>query len=482
MSFWQRVSNAGVIESSTRENNRAIVLCNRVSLLLASFILVLGLLSLLSFGLIASTKVAILFSFIILLPIVLNKNGRVDAARIFLSVAISIACIIASILDKFDYRILEDLQFHLFRFLLLSATLFPFILFNLKEYKLWITALAINLLCIVLYDPMHNAMGIGYYQLGLVGPSYYFINFIALAAFAVISSSTYFLKFSFEKSEDENTKLIHQLSFKQKELLYANKVIEDQREMLAKENALLNRNLLQKNEELLATNKELISHNNNLEQFSYTISHNLRGPLASLQGLALIVNQDQLGADNKPLFEHFLKSVNALDTTIRDLGHIIEIRNNVASVKDTINLNTEVQHIKELLQREITNQKVTITTEFKVLEFNTIKAMLHSILYNLISNAIKYRSYERDLIINLRSQMAGNVIQLEVQDNGLGIDLAAHKDKIFGLYKRFHTHTEGKGLGLFLVKLQAETLGGTVHLQSKPGVGTTFTIAVKIQD
>jgi signal transduction histidine kinase len=334
----------------------------------------------------------------------------------------------------------------------------------------------------VLYDPIHNYFGLGYYALGLTGPSYYFINFIALTGFLVISTSAYFLKYGFEKSETENTKLIHQLSFKQKELLYANTVIAEQREMLEKENERLNNDLLQKNEQLSATNSELIAHNNNLEQFSYTISHNLRGPLASLQGLANIVNQDQLGPDNKPLFSHFLRSVNALDTTIRDLSHIIEIRNNVSSVRNTVNLNKEVQHIKELLRKEITDHRVVITCEFRIVEFETVKSMLHSILYNLISNAIKYRSYERTPIINLRSQQVGSSIQLEVQDNGLGIDLEQHKEKIFGLYKRFHTHTDGKGLGLFLVKLQAETLGGNVHIQSKPGIGTTFTIMVGVSD
>lgn len=479
MSFWQKISNTGVSSTASSELNRTIILCNRVSLLLSCFIFILGILSFAHFGFIASTKVALLFSLFTLLPIVLNEFGHINSSRTFLSVAISIACVVGSILDKFDYRQIEELQFYLFRFLLLSATIFPFILFNLKEYRLWVSATTINFLCIVLYDPIHHYLGIGYYQLGLSGPSYYFINFIVLAAFAVISSSTYFLKYSFEKYEAENIKLINQLSSKQKELLDANKVIDEQRDLLAQENERLNSDLLQKNEQLSATNSELIVHNNNLEQFSYTISHNLRGPLASLQGLANIVNQDQLGEENKPLFGHFLKSVNALDTTIKDLSHIIEIRNNVASVKDLVNLHSEVQHIKELLQKEITDHQVVITCEFKVVELNTIKAMLHSILYNLISNAIKYRSYERNLIINIRSHPVGDSIQLEVQDNGLGIDLSQHKDKLFGLYKRFHTHTEGKGLGLFLVKLQAESLGGHVAVLSKPGIGTTFTIVVK---
>jgi anti-sigma regulatory factor (Ser/Thr protein kinase) len=108
----------------------------------------------------------------------------------------------------------------------------------------------------------------------------------------------------------------------------------------------------------------------------------------------------------------------------------------------------------------------------------SVRPMLNSILYNLISNSIKYRSEERKPVIRIRSSLAGAFIKIEVQDNGLGIDIERFKEKLFGLYKRFHTHVDGKGLGLFLVKLQAESLGGKVEIESTPGYGSTFSIYV----
>jgi signal transduction histidine kinase len=72
-----------------------------------------------------------------------------------------------------------------------------------------------------------------------------------------------------------------------------------------------------------------------------------------------------------------------------------------------------------------------------------------------------------------------DVVTIEVSDNGLGLDVHRFKDKIFGLYKRFHTHTDGKGIGLFLVKLQAETLGGGVDIFSTPEQGTTFVVSLR---
>lgn len=482
MNLWQKASALGSLTTYNKQQIRYLLLSNKVSILLACFTFLLSLSSYGFFGFITTTKLGLAFSVCSLLPLLLNYWGHPNTSRILLAIIISVSCLAVSLADKMDYYLMEEMQFYEFRLLLLSATLLPFILFSLHETKLWVSALLVNLLCIVAYDPVHEFFHVGYYNMGFTGPNYYFINFMMLASFSVIASSTYFLKYSFEKFENENRQLIEELSKKQKALVHATNTIEDQRKRLEVENERLNSDLLVKNNQLTDTNNQLIIHNNNLEQFSYTISHNLRGPLASLQGLANLLNPEQLGEDNKSLFDHFIKSVNALDTTIRDLNHIIEIRNDVLNVRDKINLNAEIEHIKELLKREIEQNNVIISCEFKQEEFVTVKALLHSVLYNLISNAIKYRSYERSLIINLRSKIVGSFLQLEVQDNGLGIDMAAYKDKIFGLYKRFHTHTEGKGLGLFLVKLQTETLGGTVQLQSKPGVGSTFIINIKIQE
>lgn len=476
VSLWQTLSYWGIEPFHSSKEKRTIILSNRVCLLIALFTIFLTVVSFSFFGLIISTKIGFVFAFLFLTPVALNKLGYTNASRILLATFLSIGSIFISVADKFNYRLLEEMQYFEFRLTLLTATVIPFILFDLNERKLWISALSINLLCILLYDPIHELAGVGYYDLGFTGPNYYFVNFIVAATYLIIAVSTFFLKYSFEKSEKENVELINQLSAKQEELLIATGLVEKHRSQLEVENKQLNSSLLQSNATLTEMNHELISHNNNLQQFSYTISHNLRGPVASLQGLFNLLNQKELGEGNRELFTHFNSSIKALDSTIKDLSHIIELKNDVSSVRDKVSLLAELKQIKSLLQREIIEQSVTITHEFNVDEFESVKPMVHSIMYNLISNAVKYRSYERPLVITLRSQRVGNQIQIEVQDNGLGIDLNRFKDKLFGLYKRFHTHTEGKGLGLFLVKLQAESLGGSVNIQSKPGIGTTFTV------
>jgi len=98
--------------------------------------------------------------------------------------------------------------------------------------------------------------------------------------------------------------------------------------------------------------------------------------------------------------------------------------------------------------------------------------------FNLLSNSIKYRDPSRQLIIEIRSGFDHNGSRIEITDNGLGIDLSRFGDDLFKMYKRFHLHTEGKGLGLYLVKLQVSALGGTIIASSKENKYTKFTLSL----
>ena len=321
----------------------------------------------------------------------------------------------------------------------------------------------------------------GYYQLGLSGPNYPFLNFMFLACFAILAGCTYFLKSSFEKYENENLLLIDEISQRGRELLSANNIIETQRAELAEENIHLNKELIEKNNQLTETNHELIRHNNDLQQYSYTVSHNLRGPVASISGLLNLLDKDQLGESNKELIRYFQKATASLDTTIKDLSNIIDTRNEISRVNQKIEFHEIFYQVTALLQKEIKENDVQLITQFELAsEVYSVKSMINSIFYNLISNAIKYRSPDRQPNITITTHREEPFVKIVVEDNGLGIDLEKYGHKIFGLYKRFHTHTEGKGLGLFLVKLQVESLGGKIEVRSKLGKGTQFSIHLKI--
>lgn len=469
MGIWKKVSNTGVRPHQTLHQQRSIVLSNRVSTIVSGFTLILCILTIVSFGLIYSAQLALLFTIFFLLPILLNHFGLINASRVLLSVMLSLASLIISVIDKWDYFQLEEFQYFEFRLTQLIASVFPFILFKLKEKKYWITTISFNFITILLFDPIHNFFEVGYYQLGFSGPNYYFLNYMVVATFLVIAVSTYFLKRGFENSEEE--------------LLKANELIHEQRELLSKENSQLSKELLEKNAQLMETNSELINHNNDLQQFSYSISHNLKGPVASITGLINLIDPNQLGPNNQSLMHHLQLSLKSLDITIKDLNNIIDIRNKVSKLRQRLILQNEAEHISSLLKKEIDDHKIDLKFNFtEVPVIYSVKPMVHSILYNLVSNAIKYRHPDRIARIQISSHREGNTIRINVSDNGLGIDLDRFGEKVFGLYKRFHTHTEGKGLGLFLVKLQTEALGGIIKLSSIPDQGTTFSIHLNIPE
>jgi signal transduction histidine kinase len=103
---------------------------------------------------------------------------------------------------------------------------------------------------------------------------------------------------------------------------------------------------------------------------------------------------------------------------------------------------------------------------------------LKSVLYNLLSNAIKYRSPERQLRIRVACQTLGDYHVLTVEDNGLGVSLN-QVEKMFTLFKRFHTHVPGTGIGLHIVKKMVENAGGRIEVESQPDAGSTFRVYFK---
>jgi anti-sigma regulatory factor (Ser/Thr protein kinase) len=132
------------------------------------------------------------------------------------------------------------------------------------------------------------------------------------------------------------------------------------------------------------------------------------------------------------------------------------------------------------LNREIESNNISITINLEGTGIiYSVRPMVHSILYNLVSNAVKYRSTDRSSTIQINYREEDSFYIITVTDNGLGIDINRDRDNLFKLYKRFHHHTEGKGLGLYLVKLQAEALGGSISVDSELNRFTTFTVKLK---
>jgi len=222
---------------------------------------------------------------------------------------------------------------------------------------------------------------------------------------------------------------------------------------------------------------DLYKRNQELQQFGYLVSHNLRAPVANIMGIADLLELDRdEPATVAKCAENLKSSVMRLDDVIRDMSKILSITDNsVELVKQSVNLKDILTEIIADLKDSIDQCAVEVVYPTSLFTVVSHKAYLYSIFYNLITNAIKYRS-ERKPVITISITQKKEAHLIKVSDNGIGIDLSRHSSEVFKPYRRFHSGIEGKGLGLFLVKSHIEALNGTIGIDSIPGNGTTFEI------
>lgn len=238
-----------------------------------------------------------------------------------------------------------------------------------------------------------------------------------------------------------------------------------------------------KNEELLRekVTNELMQRNRDLEQFAYIISHNLRAPVANILGLNLLLNDNPTETVKKEIISKLSTSAFRLDSVIKDLNNILQVRREISELKTEIDLRQLVENVKESISTIIANNNVVFKLNFnEVNKIKSIRTYLGSILFNLITNSIKYARIGEQICIEISSTRNDEFITLHFKDNGIGIDLSKYGDQLFGLYKRFNMNVEGKGIGLYMVKTQVEVMGGSISVKSELNVGTEFTITFPI--
>jgi len=429
-----------------------------------------------------------LFSFLILLNYFnYNKLCRLITA-LYPPVIITLASIAVKIENPESVFIYD---FFDARILVVGFSILPFILFSSQERKYMLSTFAFCFLLVVAFDPIHSFFGVGYTVFFGAMPKAYIVTGIYLDIVLIfIAASLFYFLSNIKSLLHKNILLAEGLGKKNIELsalfqeleeshgvLQKNEiVIKDQKRWLEKSNFELVEKLEKKTKELRQSNKELIRHNNELEQFSNTLSHNLRGPVANLLGLSNLFKIDNSEANRINVADHIYKSAEALDGVIKDLNKIVELRNNLHQIKEKIEIKEEIDGIWLILEPNIKQCNGKLLLDIEALLIYGVRSYFYSVIYNLISNAIKYRHQDRDCLIRIKTSLTENECIIIIQDNGIGIDLKKHGDKMFGMYKRFHTHLEGKGLGLFLAKQQVEAMGGSISVESELNIGTRFII------
>ncbi len=227
-------------------------------------------------------------------------------------------------------------------------------------------------------------------------------------------------------------------------------------------------NLIRYSTALEITNKQLID-------FCNIVSHNLRAPLTNIEMLVDFIEQSKSEEERKEIQVKIKPVINHLLEVFNELVESIQVQQDAGIKIDEIDVRECIEKNLNLFVTQIKKYEATVKTELVgVSKIYFPQKYIDSVLTNLISNALKYRSPDRKLVLEIKAKQEEDTFLLTVSDNGLGIDLEMHEHHVFKIRKTFHKHKDAKGFGLYLIKTQIESMGGRIWVESKVNVGTTF--------
>lgn len=228
---------------------------------------------------------------------------------------------------------------------------------------------------------------------------------------------------------------------------------------------------------LLKTTKK---QNERLLNFAHIVSHNLRSHSSNFMLLLEMMNEEFPDISSNPYYPLLKIASDNLNETISNLNKVAAIKNTSDASYSRVNLYNLVEKNIGNISNKIIENDIEIKNAVEKNKYiSVIPAYADSIVFNLISNAIKYRNPDIKNKILISSEEDDNYTILNIKDNGLGINLKKNKDKIFGMYKTFHRNDDAKGLGLFLSKNQIESMNGKIKVKSNVNKGSTFSIYFK---
>lgn len=217
--------------------------------------------------------------------------------------------------------------------------------------------------------------------------------------------------------------------------------------------------------------------NKRLLNFAHIVSHNLRSHSSNLKVLLDYISIEENEDSRQEMFGMLNDAASNLQDTITHLNEVVAIHTNLHDNLKTIDLASAVNSAIGNVNALLVEVDGTCVVKFdEDLEVEAFPAYLDSVLLNILTNAIKYRSQQRPLKIEITAGRSDNFVILSIKDNGLGLDLEKNGDKIFGMYKTFHGNKDARGIGLFITKNQVEAMGGKLEVESIVNEGSTFKV------
>lgn len=230
------------------------------------------------------------------------------------------------------------------------------------------------------------------------------------------------------------------------------------------------------NVQLQQLNDHLLRQNRQLEEFANITSHNLRSPIANLQLLVQMYEQVQDEREKQTYLDMMKRMIAQVSDILQDLLEVVQTRRDLNLERERLYFEEVLKRTTSLFIMDIEQAQASITTDFSVAFIDYPKIYLESMMQNLLTNALKYRSNERKLSVHFETYWKRDKVVMAVSDNGVGMDMSRIGEKLFGFRKTFHRNKDAKGLGLFITRNQIEAMGGSIRAESIEGVGTTFFI------
>ncbi len=235
--------------------------------------------------------------------------------------------------------------------------------------------------------------------------------------------------------------------------------------------------MVEREKEMLQSVEVISDQNKRLINFTHIVSHNLRTHSGNLSTVLNLFFESDSAEEKEEMLGYLKQISTGFTDTVNHLNEIVAVQTKKNLQKEEINLCRYIERCLETIAMDIRQAGVIVRNRVPAdTTFTYNIAYLESILLNFLTNGIKYRSKERTATIDLSVTKNDNELMLHIADNGIGINLKENGTKLFGMYNTFGSHPEARGIGLFITKYQVEAMGGTIDVESEPGVGTTFTI------
>ncbi len=233
--------------------------------------------------------------------------------------------------------------------------------------------------------------------------------------------------------------------------------------------------------ELIKTHQKLQQAYEKIDQFAHAVSHDMRSPVASILGIVNLLNSLGIASDTPQMVGMIEKSATHLDKLLKDLLDLLITQGDATEEASLLNIEEVFAAVLNEVNCQVKEAGAEIITDFSAVNQVVYpQHVLHTIILNLLTNALKFRSQRRKLLIEIKTEIIdANTCCFSIKDNGTGMDMDHVSERIFTIFKRFHKDVEGKGVGLYMIKSMLAELGGRIEVKSAVNLGATFKVYLK---